>query len=120
MATVEITIAGRRHELTCRDGEEAHLREIAGMVDAKATDAARAMGGMSEARQMLYAALMLADELNDGRAAMAQAAATVAAPAGPDPRVAAMIDHLAERIEAIGAALDQAASAGLETPAANA
>ena len=26
MATIDLTIAGRRHELACRDGEEAHLR----------------------------------------------------------------------------------------------
>ena len=122
MATVELTIAGRRHDLSCRDGEEAHLRTMAGMVDAKAIDAARAMGGMSEARQMLFAALMLADELNDARLALARAAAApppaappAPEPATPDPAIAALIDRLAERIERLSAAIDDARPDGLES-----
>ncbi|MET0270985.1 MAG: cell division protein ZapA [Sphingomonas sp.] len=99
MATVELTIAGRKHELACRDGEEAHLRAVAAMVDVKASNAARAMGGMSEARQMLFAALMLADELNDARETAARRAA--APPAPLDPAIAATIEHLAERLEAL-------------------
>lgn len=109
MATVELTIAGRRHELACRDGEEDHLRALAAMVEAKATNAARSMGGMSEARQMLFAALLLADELNDARLAAARLAD--APPPPPDPAIAATIEALAERIEALtgrlgGAAVD--------------
>lgn len=126
MATVELTIAGRRHDLSCRDGEEAHLRAIAAIVDAKAVDAARAMGGMSEARQMLFAALMLADELSDARRALEQAnARPLPEPAPPepapsDPAIAAAIARLAARIERLSAAIDDAPSAGLETLPANA
>lgn len=113
MASVEVVIGGRRHELACRDGEEAHLRTVAAIVDAKATAAARSMGGMSEARQLLFTALMLADELNDAREAMARAAAPP-----PDPAIAATIEHLAERLEQLTSLLDHAPdAAGVETSA---
>jgi cell division protein ZapA len=126
MATIDLTIAGRRHELACRDGEEAHLRAIAAMVDVKALDAARSMGGMSEARQMLFAALMLADELDEARARLAErAAAPPPPPAEPGPATAALIERLAERVERLSALVDAPASADsnpprVETPAASA
>lgn len=112
MASVEVIIGGRRHELACRDGEEAHLRAVAAIVDATATAAARSMGGMSEARQLLFTALMLADELSDAREAITRAAA----PPPPDPAIAATIEHLAERLEQLTDLLDTAAgTAGVET-----
>ncbi len=114
MATIDLVIAGRRHELSCRDGEEAHLRRIAAMVDAKANDAARGMGGMSEARQMLFAALMLADELNDLRTA------TPAAAPPTDAVVAEVIEHLAERIERLSTMIADAAADRVETSGAQA
>ncbi|TVV73274.1 cell division protein ZapA [Sphingomonas solaris] len=114
MATVELTIAGRRHELACRDGEEAHLRGIAAMVDAKANEAARSMGGMSEARQMLFAALMMADELNDARAAAARAAA---APPETDPAIIDVVEWMAGRIEQLSALIDTAPSPAGAPPA---
>ena len=120
MAGIDLVIAGRRHELACRDGEEPHLRAIAAMVDAKATDAARAMGGMSEARQMLFAALMLADELDEARATAARDAAVAPAPPGPDQATAALIERLAERIERLSATIAAPPPAALETPAAHA
>ncbi|WP_156679244.1 cell division protein ZapA [Sphingomonas profundi] len=120
MATVELTIAGRPFELACRDGEEAHLRMIAAMVDVKALDAAKAMGGMSEARQMLFAALLLADELNDTRAALTRAAAAPAPPAPPDPEIAARVERLAERVERLSRTIAAAVSDRVETPPASA
>jgi cell division protein ZapA len=65
MAQVDLKIAGRTYEIACRDGEEAHLRQLADIVDGKAVQAGRALGGVNEARQLLLASLLLADELND-------------------------------------------------------
>ena len=63
MASVELRVGGRRYELACRDGEEEHLAQLAQLVDAKATEAGRALGTTNEARQLLLAALLLADDL---------------------------------------------------------
>ena len=67
MASVTLTVGGRRYELACRDGEEAHLRSLAATLDAKAADAARALGPTNEARQLLFAGLLLADDLAETR-----------------------------------------------------
>ena len=76
MASVEIEISGRRYTVACRDGEEPHLQSVAALVDRKAQDAAAALGSLSETSQLLFASLLLADELKEKRAA------PEAAPAG--------------------------------------
>jgi cell division protein ZapA len=96
MASVDIEIATRRYSVACRDGEEEHLRSVAALVDSKAQDAAQALGSLSEARQLLFASLLLADELKDIRAGKAPAS-----PADPDPAVANALEKLAQRMESL-------------------
>lgn len=68
MADVALSIGGRRYTVSCRDGEEMHLREIGALVDARTRDAKSAVGeGLGEARQLLFAALLLADEVKELR-----------------------------------------------------
>ena len=106
MAIVDVEIGNRKYQIACRSGEEAHLREVAAIVDRKAQEAAGALGSLGEARQLLFASLLLADELHEQKAANAQ----VAAPA-PGPiedygvtdaleRLAARMESLANRLEA--------------------
>ena len=98
MAHVDIQIGGRQYELACRDGEEEHLRSIARMLDRKAADVSQSMGGLNEARHLLLAALLLADELNDVRHG-------APAPA-PDPALANAVERLAERMESLAERLE--------------
>jgi cell division protein ZapA len=104
MAEVEIQVAGHRYVLSCRDGDEDHLRAVASVVHAKVLDAGRTMGGMSEARQLLFAALLLADENEDLRATATARAAT-APPTGEsdesDAALATALERLAERMESL-------------------
>lgn len=66
MAEVTLTIAGRNYTVACRDGEEERLKKLAEMVDAKTIDAQAAVGGnLGEARMLLFAALLLADEAEE-------------------------------------------------------
>lgn len=101
MAEVDIHIASRAYPVACRDGEEARLRDVAALVDAKARAATGALGHMSEARTLLFASLMLADGLVDGPPA-------AAAPPSPeiDPIVADALERLATRMEALAASLE--------------
>jgi len=108
MAMVDLEVAGRRYSVACRNGEEAHLQEMAAIVDGKAQDAAEALGGLSEARQLFYASLLLADELQELRAGR-----TPAAPAAEkvDEAAAGAIERLAERVEKLAVRLESGASA---------
>jgi cell division protein ZapA len=104
MAEVEVSVAGRRYKLTCRDGEEDQLRALARMVDLKAGDITSAIGEMTEARTLLLSALLIADELNDLRGAAAVARKEEAAEA--DPAIAVAIERMAERVERLAARLE--------------
>ena len=101
MASVEVEIAARKYSVACRDGEEAHLRSVAAIVDSKAQDAAAALGSLSEARQLLFASLLLADELKEHRSGQPTAAPAELAPAILDAleRLAGRVESLAERLE---------------------
>ena len=113
MASVEVEIASRKYSVACRDGEEAHLRSVAAIVDSKAQEAAAALGSLSEARQLLFASLLLADELKEQRSGQPPAAGAdpAPAPAQTDPAVADALERLAGRIESLAEQLEGGADA---------
>ncbi len=101
MAQVTLNVGGRVYDLACRDGEEPRLEMLAQMLDAKARDAVEVVGNTNEARQLLLAGLLMADELSDVRAG------------APDPGKEALtrtIDQLAARIELLAQRLEHGAS----------
>ena len=105
MAHVDLHIAGRRYSVACRDGEEDHLRGLAALVDRKAQEATEALGSLTEARQLLFAALLIADELKEVRAG---AGLPDPVPPPPDPAVAEALERLAGRLENLASTLERA------------
>lgn len=101
MASVEVEIAARKYSVACRDGEEAHLRSVAAIVDSKARDAASALGSLSESRQLLFASLLLADELKEHRSGQPRPA-----PAEIDPALVDALERLAGRVESLAEKLE--------------
>ncbi len=67
MGQVIVAIGGRNYPLSCRDGDETHVGELAADIALKADGLSRSLGPMSEPRLLLMAALMVADELHDMR-----------------------------------------------------
>jgi cell division protein ZapA len=108
MASVDIEIAGRRYTLACRDGEQDHMRSVAVIVDEKARQAGEALGSLSEARQLLFASLLLADSLQEQQEAAATGPAPAPQPAASDPALAEALERLAERVEALAERLEGA------------
>jgi cell division protein ZapA len=112
---VTVRVNSYAHTIGCKDGEEAHVIELASRIEAK-TKLIRSMGGQfSEARMLLHVALLLADEANDLRAEVARLSAGAAA---TDPRIADRLARIAERIEGIAGAFDAQAAAAAAAPAA--
>lgn len=106
MATmVDLTIAGRTYQVACREGEEDNLRAAARLVDGKSREALAGLGTLSEARQFLFASLLLADQLVDNR----PEAAAAAAPPLPDSAMVLRAESLAERLESLAKALENEA-----------
>jgi cell division protein ZapA len=71
MAEIMLQIAGRPYQLRCRDGEEAHMAHLAQIIEDKAYQAQRSTPGLTEVRTLLFAALFMADELNELKRAAA-------------------------------------------------
>jgi len=104
MATmIDLSIAGRVYPVACREGEEESLRAAARLVDAKSREAIAGLGTLSEARQFLFASLLLADQLVETKP---EAAAATTAPAESDPAIAERAEALAQRLESLAAALE--------------
>lgn len=110
MSNVKLSIGGRDFTVACAPGEEGHIAELGATIDAKL----RAMGGAtgnSESRMLLFAALLLADELHDSRSGADNAAAQRGLEA--ETRLAklpAAINAIAERAERIAASLEKASA----------
>ena len=105
MSNVTLEIGGRSFSVASADGEEQHVATLGRMID----DKLRAMGGaagQSESRMMLFAALLLADEIHEMKAR-----GGVPLPADDAPeleRIARGIEDAATRVTNLAAALEQA------------
>ena len=71
MANVKLQIGGREYDVSCADGDEPHLEELAAVVHDKVEQARHVVGDVNETRQLLFAAIFMADELLSSRAAAA-------------------------------------------------
>jgi len=93
MSNVTLRIGGRDYVVACAEGEEARVASLGALID----DKVRSIGGAhSEPRQLLYAALLLADELSETQARNST---------GPSPEV---LEAIASRLESCAEALEQA------------
>nr|WP_310524508.1 cell division protein ZapA [Polymorphobacter sp.] len=90
MGQVVVEIGGRNYPLSCRDGDESHLTQLAAHIAGKADGLTGSLGPMSEPRLLLMAALMVADELHDARRGK-----------NPDWKPAAASDVAAARLAAL-------------------
>ncbi len=67
MGQVSATVNGRTYRLSCEDGQEARLREIADYISDKMRLVTAEFGQVGEDRLLLMAAIMISDELFDLR-----------------------------------------------------
>jgi cell division protein ZapA len=68
MAQLTIEVNGKPYVVGCEDGQEQHLRNIAGLFDEQVRQIATEVGSLGETRLFLMAALMMADEMADVKA----------------------------------------------------
>src|SRR6187397_3170396 len=108
MAEIDVIIAGRPYKVACRDGEEESLKAAARLVDAKSREALSGLGTLSESRQLLFASLLLADQLVDDNGTTVAPPAPL--PAEPDTMIAERAAALADRLEALAISLENEAA----------
>lgn len=105
MPQVNVTINGRAYAVQCDPGEEHRIRDLARMVDGKAASFADQSLRAGEARILVLAALVLADELAEANDALRRLNVRAAANAD-DPALADGIERLARRIEMVASRLE--------------
>ena len=67
MAVVNVMVNGRAYTIACDDGEEEHLRELAGHVDARVKELLSSVGQVGDSRLLLMAALLITDDMLDAQ-----------------------------------------------------
>ena len=105
MAQLTLEINGKPYTVGCEDGQEAHVRSLAEIIDARVREIAPDAGAMGETRLILLGALMLADEVSSlkGRLAGALSRAELAERTleQSDEKAVAALDAAAQKIEAM-------------------
>lgn len=99
MSNVTLDIAGRKFTVACAEGEEAHISMLGRSINAKLLDMPN-ITNQSEARALLYAALLLADENHE----LKQGGGT----AEPSPEIAGKLETLADQLERVASQLEGA------------
>jgi cell division protein ZapA (FtsZ GTPase activity inhibitor) len=63
MAVVNVMVNTRAYTIACDDGEEDHLRELAGHVDSRVKELLSSVGQVGDSRLLLMAALLITDDM---------------------------------------------------------
>jgi cell division protein ZapA len=110
MPQVSITLNGRSYAVACDTGEEERIGDLARYLDGKITVFASQFPHIGEARLLVLAALVVTDELAEAREALRRRSVRAPGPADgtvqDEAALAAGIENLATRIEAVAARLE--------------
>jgi cell division protein ZapA len=106
MAQVTLRINGYAYTIGCKDGEEKHLESMGAEVNRRIEGVRAAAGPSGEARMLVMAALLMADDIFDMRNKLQAAEADTAAPKG-DPTLGHRLNLMAQRAEEIAASLEE-------------
>lgn len=115
MPMVDITVNGRRHSVQCGLGEEARVKGLANYIDRKISELAVDGTKIGDARLMLLASLMIADELSDAYDKIQELeavqngvpSASTGSTTDHERRAAALIEQVAEQLNAVAAELER-------------
>ncbi|WP_161957099.1 cell division protein ZapA [Aestuariivirga litoralis] len=65
MAHVIVQVNGRPYTMQCPEGEEAHLRDLAELLDSEVQRVKTSVGNVGDIRMLVMAGLMVADRLSE-------------------------------------------------------
>jgi cell division protein ZapA len=110
MPELNVTINGRNYAIACEEGQEEHTNRLADYVRVRVEELVESVGQIGDARLLLMASLLVSDELSDAYAEIAASqssdAATIRSEDAAPDEIAAKMENLAERAEAIAVRLE--------------
>ena len=101
MPVVSVSVNGQDYQVACEEGQESHLENMADYVDKRVAQLAEELGQVGEARLILMASLLIADELSEA----IDEVDTLRSGSAPDD-TNTTYEHLASRIEDVAARLE--------------
>lgn len=106
MAQVTVRINGYAYTVGCDDGQEPHLMRMAASVEDR-INSIKALGGQSgEARLLVLAALLMADELHDQTLLLDKLKADLQRPSESETTTRRRLARLADKAEQIATGLE--------------
>ncbi len=114
MSTVTLSIGPKTYTVACADGQEAHIRALGAMIAEKYAQLGSARAPL-EAQNLLFAALFMADELDQAHKKLAEA--TEPAPEPDTAELDAARETIARLEAELAEAREAAARPASEAPA---
>lgn len=111
MGQVNVEINGRKYQIACDDGQEAHLARLGSYVDNRVGELIAAVGQIGDARLLVMVSLLVADELSDAYAELEVARKAddgASALLTAEEKLSVKMDGIAGRIESIAESFEQA------------
>ena len=108
MAEVELHIGGHNYRVACAAGQEADLYELSDLLNFTISEQRTQSGVLSETRQLLFAALTLADALREARTKL-EAWEELTPHLDGLKQSARAVNNLAERMENLAVDLENSA-----------
>jgi cell division protein ZapA len=99
-----INVNGHHYTIGCGDGEEERLRSLAKELSGRMDELVAEVGQVGDARLLVMLNLLMLDEMEESRGAMAPAGGGD----GGEDRAAVVLESLAARIETLAAELEDA------------
>jgi cell division protein ZapA len=106
MAQVTLRINGYAYTLGCQDGEERHLEAMGEEVSRRIDGVRLAAGPSGEARMLVMAALLMADDIFELRGRLEAAETAVGGVPKADPKLSRKLNRVAKRAEEIAEGLE--------------
>ncbi len=116
MAEVTIYINGRSYDISCDNGQEGRIVDLASYIDQRLQQISRSGAAYNDAHLMVLTSLVLADELFDTREQVGDAPRASRAAAAPAPAavnkdeeqaVLKVLEQLTKRIEGVASRVQQ-------------
>ena len=108
MAQVDVVINDRSYPIACDDGQDGHLTQLADYVDKRVQELVSSVGQVGDARLLVMASLLIADELSESLASLNGQEAPQQDNSPTMEHLAQTMENLAAHIERIAAQLEAA------------
>ena len=105
MPQFEVAINGRSYVISCDEGQDQHLSRLAEYVDKRVKELVSSVGQVGEARLLVMASLLIADELSETLTKVRDPNSFISEQfeeevANATESIAVRIEHIAAKLEA--------------------